>query len=229
MKKILFILLSFLYSAGSGAQDAHGYVALQAGPSVPAGKFHAKTLPDGGFATTGLNVSLEGAWFFRPWIGIGGYAGYQAHPVDVGALGLEKMAEDPFLTGLYIRSDPYRSYSLYGGLFFEKPLIRRLNLTAKLLGGLIYAETPYQLYKAEYYLIGEKWYEITAAGDYEGSFLAGLGARYYLNSCIGFSLNGEFTYNKTDFTFIQTNGSERTEYQSMTYVNILLGVMVKIN
>jgi hypothetical protein len=229
MKKPLLILALLLAQALASGQDKSGFVALQSGPSCPAGLFHSKNLPDGGFALTGLNVSLEGAWFFRPWLGVGGYAGMQAHPVDVGALGFEKMKEDPFLTDIYIRSEAYRSYSFYGGLFFEKVLVQRLNVTAKLLGGLFYAETPYQLYKAEYFMIGEKWYEVTAAGDYEGSFLAGLGARYYLNNCLGFSLNGEFTYHQTDFTFIQPNGNERQEIQAMAFVNILVGVVVKIN
>jgi hypothetical protein len=221
---VLFILLTFSIIA----QQKPSFISLQAGSSFPAGKFHAVELPDGGFAKTGACISLEGAWFFKPWLGAGASAAIQFHPVDVSTLGYEKVISDPFLDDLYIRSDPYRSYALYAGLFFQFPLVQRLSVTAKALGGAIFAQTPYQLYKAEYYIIGEDWYEITSAGDFEGSFLAGAGLRYDLNNCIGFSLQSDFSYNLMDFNFNLSNGSVRTDERVMAFVNLKGGVVIKM-
>ena len=225
-----YILLAILagFSMIAYCQEKSAFIGLQAGPSIPAGKYHAKELPDGSFTTIGFSTSLEGAWFFLPWLGVGGQAGMSFHPVDVGTLGYEKVLEDPFLDDVYIRSDPYRNYTAYAGLYFEIPLVQRLSFTSKALGGMLFSNTPYQLYKANYYMIGEKWYEVTSAGDFEFSFLAGAGLKYSLKNCIGFTLNGEFTYNQADFDFNTSDGSIRIDERVISYVNVVLGVFVRL-
>jgi hypothetical protein len=92
----------------------------------------------------------------------------------------------------------------------------------------MFTQTPYQLYKAEYEMIGEKWFEITSAGDFEGSFLAGAGLKYELKNCIGFSLNSEFTYNTMDFDFELSDGSIRTDKRVVAFVNLVGGIIIKI-
>jgi hypothetical protein len=225
-----FFLTSFVISMtfALSAQQKPSFIGLQGGASFPVGKFYAKKLPDGGFAQTGFSTSLEGAWFFKPWLGIGASAGMHIHPVDVSALGYEKVVADLFMNDVYIRSDPYRSYTLYTGFFFQFPLVQRLSLTAKALGGIMFTQTPYQLYKAEYEMIGEKWFEITSAGDFEGSFLTGAGLKYELKNCIGFSLNTEFTYNEMEFDFELSDGSIRTDKKIVGFVNVVMGFFIKI-
>jgi len=228
MKKNLISIVFLFLTIILPAQQNPSFVSLQVGTSLPVAKFHGKEFPGGGFALTGLCTSIEGAWFFRSWMGVGASAGMNVHPVDVGDLGYETVQENPFITDLIIRSDPYLSLSLYTGLFFQFPLVQKLSFTAKALGGIIYTRTPYQLYKAEYYLIGENWYEITSAGDYEGSFLAGAGLRYDLNDCIGFSLQSDFTYNVMDFNFAQSDGSVRTDEKVVAFVNLSAGLVIKL-
>jgi hypothetical protein len=228
MKRTLLLLILAGFSVISYCQERSAFIGLQAGPSIPVGKYHSKELPDGSFTTTGFSTSIEGAWFFLPWLGAGGQAGMSYHPVDVGSLGYEKVMEDPFLDDVYIRSDPYRNYTVYAGLYFDLPLVQRLSFTSKALGGMLFSKTPYQLYKANYYLIGEKWYEVTSAGDYEFSFLAGAGLKYYLKNCIGFTLNSEFTYNQADFDFITSDGSIRTDVRVISYLNVVAGVFIKL-
>lgn len=225
MKKTLFFLI-LLISGTIQAQEKPSFFSLLAGTSLPVGGFHSKELPDGGFALPGMNVSMEGAWFFKPWIGVGAQAGIYFHPVDIRTLGYEKVIADPFMDDVYIRSNPYMTIAANAGLFFNFPLIQRLSLTAKTLGGMMYSETPYQLYKAEYYLVGEQWYEITASGDYEFSFLAGAGLRYNLKSCIGFVLNTDFTYNVLDFDFITLGGDIRTDKKIISYIDISAGLVI---
>jgi hypothetical protein len=93
---------------------------------------------------------------------------------------------------------------------------------------MICTQSPYQLYKADYEMIGEKWYEITSARDFDASFMAGAGLQYELKNCIGFSLNSEFTYNTMDFDFITLDGNTRTDKKVVAFVNLVLGVFVKI-
>ncbi len=225
--RILSIILSGILCQAAG-QDKNSFVGFNTGLSIPVGKYHEKSLgePSGSFATTGFNAAIEGAWFFKPWIGIGGQAAIDFHPVDVWTLGYEIVQETPELNDLYIRSEPYRNYAFYAGIFFEKPVIRNFSLTAKALGGFLYSQTPYQLFKADYYLIGEKWYDKTRAGDMEGSFLAGAGLKYYLPNCLALTLNGEFTWNKAEFNFMVADGSIRTDEHIISFVNIAAGIIV---
>jgi len=228
MKKLLTISLFILLSSFIIAQQNPSFVCLQAGASFPVANFSGKELPDGGFALIGFSAALEGAWFFKPWIGVGASAGMNKQPVDVGYLGYEKLQDNPFLTDLRIRSDPHLSLSIYAGLFFQFPLVQKLSLTAKALGGLMYAQTPYQLYKAEYYLIGKNWYEITSSGDYEASFLIGAGLQYDCNDYIGFSIQSDFTYNNMDFGFNQSDGTVRTDVKTVSYINLRAGLVIKL-
>ena len=230
MKRTIIAFIFSCFALIATSQDRSAFISLQTGPSVPVGKYQAQELekPAGSFATTGISVSLEGAWFFKPWLGVGGQFGMHFHPVDVSTLGYYKVIEDPFMNDVYIRSDPYRNYALYAGLYFEQPVIQRLSVTAKALGGVLLSKTPYQLYKAEYEMAGLQYYEITTSGDLEGSFMAGTGLKYSLKNCIGFTLNGEFTYNQCDFDFEKLDGSIRTDQKVIAFVNILAGIFLKL-
>lgn len=228
MKKFFILFLCILLVSAISAQEKSSFIGLQLGPSIPVGGFHEKQLPDGGFALTGLSTELEGAWFFMPWLGAGATACLNLHPVDAGALGDEKLGENEFLTSLIIRSDPYFSAALYPGLYFRVPIAPKFFVTAKAAGGMIYSQTPYQLYKAEYYLIGKNWYEVTSAGDFDWSFLAGAGLRYDLNDLIGFTFQGDFTYNVMDFTFLTSGGNTRTDEKVFSWVNLSAGFVIKL-
>lgn len=228
MKKLTIALLFFLNFLFAHTQERSGFIGIQAGPSIPLGKYHDVDLPDGGFATLGMSASLEGAWYFLPWLGVGGQFGAHFHTVNVAWLEYEKEQSDPFINEAYIRSDPYRNYTLYAGAYFQKPILQRLNVTAKLLGGAIHSESPYQLYKVDYYMLGLKYFEVTSAGDYTWSFLSGAGLSYSLRNCIGFTLNGEFTYNQVEFNFIESSGNKRTDERVITFINVMAGVFVKL-
>lgn len=228
MKKSFIAILIIPMTLVLSAQQKPSFIAFQTGPSFPVGKFQSKKLPEGSFTQTGFSASLEGAWFFKSWLGAGGSAGVHFHPVDVRTLGYEKVVDDLFMNDVFIRSDPYRSYTLFAGLFFQFSLVQRLSLTCKALGGMMYTQSPYQLYKAEYEMLGEKWFEITSAGDFEGSFLAGAGLKYALKNCIGFSLNSEFTYNMMEFDFETSDGSIRTDKRVVSFVNLVAGIFIKL-
>lgn len=229
MKKPALILLMVLLTCSGITQVNPTFIGLKTGVSVPVGQFGGHDLVKGSFTQAGFQGAMEGAWFFKPWIGAGLHGFAALHPIDVGTLGYEKVIADPFMDDVTIRSEPFRTFGGYAGLFFHVLLVKNLSVTGKALGGMIYAKTPYQLYKAEYYLVGEQWFEITSAADYEASFLAGVGIRYDINKSTAFCLDTEFTWNKADFEFITTGNDIRIEEKDISFLNIGVGVIWKIS
>jgi hypothetical protein len=227
LKRINLLILILLFSLVSGAQKKPSFVALRSGFSFPLGEYHSIDLTDGSFATPGFNVTLEGAWFFIKWLGIGGSAGLNLHPVDVSNLAKEKLMNDSFLTSLIVRSDPYRVITLMAGSFVQYDLKGDFSLTGKLLGGVIQAATPYQLYKADYFMVGQQWYEITSAWDWKPSFLAGAGVKYQIRSCFTVTFDTDFTYNQCEFGFNTYNGV-RIDHRKIIFMNTTLGISINL-
>ena len=218
---ILLILTAWLNSLQ--AQDKPSFVGIRSGVSIPFGKYHATTLDDGSFALTGFNVSAEGAWFFNPRFGIGASVGLNFHPVDVYRLGWEKVQADPFLQDVYIRSDPYQIITAMAGFYTQLPIKGKFWFTGKLLGGLLYGKTPYQLYKPEYFLTGPEYYEITSSKDYKFSWQVGIGFRYDISPCFGLVLDSEIFYDKLIFGF-NTSSGVRYDEHTISFINTTLGV-----
>jgi hypothetical protein len=219
---LLFVLLSFgIFSLA--AQDKPSFIAIRSGVSIPYGKYHATTLDGGSFTTAGFNASAEGAWFFHPKFGIGASAGLNFHPVDVYRLGWEKVQQDPFLDDLYIRSDPYTIITAMAGFYSQLPIVKKFSFTGKLLGGLLWGKTPYQLYKPEYFLVGPPYYEITSSKDYKISWQAGIGFRYDISPCFGLVLDADIFYDKLIFGFNTALGTRYDEH-IISFINTTLGV-----
>jgi hypothetical protein len=228
MQRIIALIILVFISVESIGQEHPSFVGISAGASFPVGKFSRNDLDDGCFALPGLAVSAEGAWFFKPWIGAGGYAGIDLFPVDVVALAEEKTKSDPYINSTVVRSDPFFTTSLYGGFFFRVPLKGALSFTGKALGGVFYAQTPYQLYKISYYLIGRTYTEKTSAYDFSPSFLAGAGFRYDFNDYLGLEINSDFTYNKCGFEFYKPDGTISTDQKLISSVTITAGLVIKL-
>ena len=228
MKKALALFFFAAMVISGHGQERSGFIGIQAGPSIPVGSYNAVELPDGGFASVGFSSSIEGAWYFLPWLGVGGQLGVHVQTVNAAALETAKEQSDPFIIEAYITSDPYRNYTLYAGAYFQVPIMQRLSFTAKMLGGAMYSQSPYQYYTIDYFMIGLKTFEVTSSGDYEWSFLSGAGLTYQLNNRLGFTLNGEFTYNQDEFDFKLPDGSTRTDDRVISFVNVLAGVYWKL-
>jgi hypothetical protein len=205
------------------AQVKPSFIAIRGVASIPFGKYHEKSLDDGSFAITGFNASTEGAWFFHPKFGVGASAGINFHPVDVGVLGWEKVQSDPFLDDLYIRSDPYKIITAMAGFYVQLPIKGKFSFTGKLLGGLLWGQTPYQLYKPDYFLVGPSYYEITSATDYKFSWQASIGLKYDISPCFGLVLDTEMMYDELKFSFSSGSGT-RIDERVISFINTTLGI-----
>ncbi len=223
IKQLLILIILCFGGFIVKAQDKPSFVGIRSGVSIPFGKYHATDLDGGSFTTTGFNVSAEGAWFFHPKFGVGANVGLNFHPVDVYRLGWEKVQQDPFLEDLYIRSDPYMIITAMAGFYTQLPIAEKFSFTGKLLGGLLYGRTPYQLYKPEYFLVGPDYYEITSSTNYKFSWQAGIGFRYDISPCFGLVLDADIFYDKLTFGFNTANGVRYDEH-IISFINTTLGV-----
>ncbi|MCD4731253.1 MAG: hypothetical protein K8R74_11660 [Bacteroidales bacterium] len=223
MRYFLILVILTMGFDSLQAQDKPSFVGIRSGVSIPFGKYHATTLDGGSFTLAGFNVSAEGAWFFKPKFGVGASVGLNFHPVDVYRLGWEKVQADPFLQDVFIRSDPYQIITAMAGFYTQLPIKGKFWFTGKLLGGLLYGKTPYQLYKPEYFLTGPEYYEITSSKDYKFSWQAGIGFRYDISPCFGLVFDTDIFYDKLVFGFNTANGVRYDEH-IISFINTTLGV-----
>jgi len=224
---LVVILLLPLTCLRSTAQEKESFAGISAGFAIPFGNFRSTSLDGGSFAITGFNVNVEGAWFFKPKIGVGASVGLNMNPLWLGALEWAKVLNDPFLNDVSIRSEPFITATAMAGAYTQIPVWRNFSVTGKLLGGLLYGRTPYQLYKPEYYLVGPDFYEITPARDYKFSWQAGAGIQYDVSPCVGLLLEGVVMYDKLSFNFRTANGT-RTDIHTIALLNTTLGVRIRI-
>jgi hypothetical protein len=215
----LFIFVSILVRA----QDFPSFVSIRSGVSIPVGDYAFKELEGGSYAQPGFNVTLGGAWFFKPKFGVEAIASMNLHPVDVASLGRSKVDADPFLLDVTIRSDPYLIITSMIGPAVQLPLGGRFSIKGKFLGGLLYGKTPYQLYKPEYFGVNAPWSEITSSQDWKLSWQAGIGLAYYL-SCVGFVFDTEIIHDQLEFMFNTAGGGVRIDYKTISIINATLGI-----
>jgi len=224
----LFSISAFiLLFLSANAQDKPSFIGLRTGVSIPFGKYAAKDLDEGSFAQAGFNISIDGAWFFKPKFGVGGGVGLNLLPVDVASLGRARVDKDPFLSSVVIRSEPWKIIIAMIGPYFQFPISSKFSFSAKLLGGLLYGKTPYQLYKPDYYLLPDDWADITPASDMKFSWQTGLGLVYKLNYCIALTWDADICYDKLTFGFNSSSGYY-TDERTIAIINTMLGLRINL-
>jgi len=149
------------------------------------------------------------------------------HPVDVASLGRDKVAADHFLEDVFIRSESFLSIVAMAGPYYQYPVGKNFSLTGKLLCGLLYGQTPYQLYKPDFFGVSVPYYEITQAKDWKFAWLAGAALSYEISACVDLAFDADVMYNKLEFNF-QTATDIRTEKRTFAIVNLTLGLRIKI-
>jgi opacity protein-like surface antigen len=98
----------------------------------------------------------------------------------------------------------------------------RFMFKGKILGGLLYGKTPYQLYKPDYFGVVAPWSEITSAKDWKFSWQAGMGITYQL-SCVAFVFETEIIHDQLEFNFYK-GSTLHTEYKDISIINTTLGI-----
>ena len=209
------------------AQTFEANLVLQSGVSIPLGDYAGKNLKNGSFTLPGLtaageiDVDVANGW------GCFIQAGFQLNPVDVGSLGYEKVIADPFLEDLYIRSEPFRVIHLMAGPARKLDLSNNIAFETQLAAGIFYSSTPFQLYKPDYSMIADSWYEITASSDLSFAFGAGIRFIYEITPCYSLGFQGQLMHSGASFEFNSLQGP-RTDQRSITLVNSSLSLIIRI-
>ena len=102
-----------------------------------------------------------------------------------------------------------------------------LSLQGKFLGGMMWAKTPYQLYKPTYFVIGPEYYEITSSKDRNFALNTGVGLQADISSCIALRVETDYTFSKMVFGF-RTASETRYEYRNISYINTNLALIIRL-
>jgi len=225
MKKYIIFLFILSFSLNAMAGDGKSFFALKASYSLPVGDYALYDLDKGCFTTNGLTLGAEGAWYFYKNFGVGADVGYSLHTVD--AIGIaNKIIEDAILLNqLYVRSDPYRMITTMAGVYYSIDIIDKLRIEPKLLAGMMFGQTPWQLYEQELYLLGDSYYKITPSKANAFAFKVGVSVKYQLSPCIALSLMTDYSQSDLSFGFYS---SDELNYRKrkISYFDFGMGLVI---
>lgn len=215
-----------LLSLPAFAQEKNSFFSINGGTAFPIGNFKAKNITKGSFAQPGTYMGAEGAWYFRKHFGVGGEFGLEYNYIDAAAEATAKVNADPFLTALTIRAEAFQIFHGAVGIYAHWKIISNFSVTAKVLGGMIWGRTPYELDKPTYYGAGPDFYEITSSKDHQYFAEPGVGLQYRFNRSVGMSLNAEYIARKLYFGFNDADGSTKVEDKQISLINASLGLVI---
>ncbi|NPD83139.1 hypothetical protein HNS38_00090 [Lentimicrobium sp. L6] len=226
MKKCLFVLLLFAYHFTSSAQETKSFFSVKGSYSIPVGDYAAYDLDKGGFTTEGISLGAEGAWYVYKNIGFGADITYSLHSVDAIGIANKKMEDAILLNQLYVRSDPYKMMTTLVGFYYSINVINRLTIEPKLLGGMMFGKSPWQLFEQELYLLGESYYKITSSKARSFAFKAGVSFKYELSSCLALSLFADYSQSDLSYGFYSSSGDLSYKDRKTAYFDFGVGLVL---
>lgn len=168
---------------------------------MPIGDYAAYDLDKGGFTTEGMSLGAEGAWYFYKNIGFGADISYSLHSVDAIGIANKKMEDAILLNQLYVRSDPYKMITTMAGFYYSINVMNGFTVEPKLLGGVMFGKSPWQLYEQELYLLGDSYYKITPSKAHAFAFKAGVAFKYEVSPCLALSLFADYSQSDLSYGF----------------------------
>ncbi len=227
MKRVLLLILIVLGVLNMRAEGDGSTISLHGSFSVPLGDYGSKEYQKGSFTTPGVSFGAEGVWNFKYGIGFGIDVNYSLHPVDVIALATEMVNNDPFLTNVVVRSDPYSILTISGGIYYSVNLSDKLELQPKLLLGIMFGKTPFQLFEPTYFIVGPEYFKITSSRDQGLTYRPGISLRYSVSSCVSLNIRVNYTYSDLSFGFITSQGKEYRD-KSISFLDFGLGLVIHL-
>lgn len=219
------LLVFLIVSSVVTAQQKNSFFSVGSGVSIPVGTYGGINYDESCFAIAGINLNIEGAWYFLPYLGIGAQVGYNLHPVDVRALGYARVQNDPFLQDVTTRSEAYQMITAGIGPYTSWKLWKDLSFHGKLLAGMIFGKTPYQVFEPTYFVVGPRYEVKTSAQDYGFILIPGIGFQYDVSPCVGLKIDSEFYYHEMIYGF-NTGNSTRYDYRKTSFINVSLGLVI---
>lgn len=238
MKKIILSVLISVVAFATNAQDSikkalnkpHN-ITINCGVSVPIGSFGGiGNISSDGFAKTGLNVNVEGAYFFNRFIGIGARLGYSTYSIDNDAINKTGTTNFADVNNLqYTFNDGYLSSHAMGGVYANFFITKKFAIGARVLAGLITINRP--RYNIKYTSLDTRFPEtnrknldedIPAKTNFKVSGLAGITFKYFIEDRTSLNLDFEYSQTATDFSF-ELNNKIREIKPGMKFINVSFG------
>lgn len=233
MKNKLYLTLAvcLLGSGLFGQEKAASFIGVTGGYALATGNLTNNDYsdPNSGYAnSSGMNIGLDGAYYFHKNIGIGGvFSGTGFY-----CKGLQTMSDgykedfDVDSSTVYA-TGRYATYNFLVGPYFSFP-VNKFTFDIRVTGGVVFAKTPEFKVDLE---------DQTAATFYQKSssatafgFQLGAGVRYSVLENLCVKLNADFYYSNPDFKITNENrvvnaGRLITRYhQPITGVYVNLGI-----
>jgi len=227
MHRTLLIISAIIFSLFANAQDTKLSISLRGNLSIPLGSYAGNDYNKSSFTQSGLSFGSELNWNISKKFGLLLDFNQTFHPVNTSDLGAAMVNDDPFLLDVYIRSDSYSFSTTLIGAAYKIKIKENLNFNPKLLIGVMYGKTPYQLFFPEYYLVGPEYFTITSSKDYGLAFKGGANLIYAFNQYVAMDLNVDLTYSKLKFGFNNYSGLTYKE-RHILFTNIGLGLILKV-
>jgi hypothetical protein len=206
------------------AQDAGKfYLSINAGPALALGQLDSQHFKSGGYALSGFSTVAEGVWYFLPSLGAGVAVSQTKFPFADGAYSHDLVNSDPFMETLFLKSGPYQVRSLTAGLYYRRHITGKFSASGKLTGGLLWAQTPDQLYVASYYTVPNHGYKITPSKSRNATFQPGLDIHYQLVDHVCLSLKADYNVAVSAFNF-QTSTDSYVKRLTFSYLNTMIGI-----
>ncbi len=202
-------------------------IALRSNLSMPLGKYGSNNIDGGSFTQLGLSFGVDAKWFFSEKIGAGIDFNQSFHPVNASQLATAMVADDPFLSDVNVRSDSYSISTILFGAYASFTVSRRININPKLLTGIMFGKTPFQLLEPTYFLVGPDYYKITSSKDAGLAFKGGLSLKYSFNDFVAIDFNTDLTYSRLKFGFNDYSGVYYTE-KNIIFLNLGIGLVISI-
>jgi len=212
----------------ASADGGKSFVSLRTSFSIALGDYGKNDLDKGCFTTSGMSFGAEGAWFFMKNLGVGLDVNYSLHSVDAIALATEKVRVDQFVLDMTVRSEPYSILTIMSGFYYSLELTEKLSLQPKLIGGIMFGKTPFQLFEPTFFYLGPSYYKVTSSRDYGFALKTGLLIKYDLSNCIAIGINADFTYSRLIFGFKTAGGNHEDRERNISYLDLGIGLIIKL-
>jgi hypothetical protein len=229
MKKILLLLavatLTCFVIQGQGQTNGHqktGFLTLTGGPSIPLGDFASTDLynEQAGFAKTGLNLDLQGGYYFTKNVAVSGSAFFSQYTLDEQKL-TEQFAQEFPGSQFTLSVDHWQYYGIVVGPMITLDLSPRTFLDFDFMTGLANANSP----KTEVTLEGT---QATQSEDWTAVVPLRIGttARFQIGKKGYLGAGLHYMYMKPEFE--ATVAGETSKFQQkIEAVNVTFGVGIR--
>lgn len=229
---LLAVLILFFGSIALKAQyyvyRGPSYVAINGGYSLPNSNFGKMegTLNYGTFVNPGMNLGVEGAYFYSENIGFGMLVNVHYHTIDLDRL--EQNYLDYYPEYLQAKADvkPFVTIAPMMGFFADLPVSDQFSFTFKLLSGFYIARKP----EGKVVLSGPlpRTYDEQFAVATNFAIYTSAGIRYSPFYHWSLHLNAEFVSSNFEFEF-KNDGKDVIQKQLVRSILFTAAIAYRFN